>query len=347
MAIPTDVEGTWFNTTVSLDAGELRRADAAMFAGDGSVTTGVRGGIVRHADTSLAVTVDGSDVVTVQPGTVVVPGDAVAGTGPYRLSLAAAITGALAARNATNPRITLVIFRAYDDDVVGSHNAYKGTIEFVNGTAAASPTAPALPSMAVELARITVPNTGGGAATVDSTFRTYATAIGGELVVSTLARLPAASPTYQRARVLDTGLKYEWSGAAWVASASGGGSQQDSPSGNAAPTGTANVTIPGLSITITSAGTSAAHLVTIDADVRMDDANTVNEIELLVDGVAEAVRLITSGQALNARIAGSKTWRITGLSAGAHTFTARTHNAGAATDATVFAAHTFMTYQPG
>lgn len=215
MAIPTDVEGTWFNSTVSLDAGELRRADAAMFAGDGTTTTWVTGGIARHADTSLAVTVDGSDVVTVQPGAVVIPGNAVSGTGVYRAALTSAITGALAARNATNPRITLVIFRAYDDDVVGTHNAYKGTIEFVNGTPAASPVSPSLPSMAVELARITVPQTGGGAASVDATNRTYAAGLGGEIIASTFTKLPASAAKFQTARVLDTGARYEFD-TTWV-----------------------------------------------------------------------------------------------------------------------------------
>lgn len=212
MAIPTDIEGTWFNTTVSLDAGELRRADGAMFAGDGTTTTGASGGIVRHGDSSLSVSVDGSDVVTVQPGAVVVPGNAVSNTGAYRLSLSAAITGSLAARNATNPRITLVIFRAYDDDVVGTHNAYKGTIEFVNGTPGAVPAVPTLPSMAVELARITVPNTGGGAASVDLTHRTYAAALGAEIAVPTSSMLPASAAKYQTARALDTGSRYEYNG---------------------------------------------------------------------------------------------------------------------------------------
>lgn len=216
MAIPTDIDGTWTNSGGALDAGELRRADSAFFTGIGSAF-GVGGGVARHGDTSLSVSVDGSDVVTVQPGAVLIPGNAVSGTGCYRFGLSAAITGSLAARNATNPRITLVIARYLDDDVVGTHDAYKGRIEFVDGTAAAVPTAPALPSMAVELGRITVPQTAGGAASVDLTHRTYAAAVGGELIVPTVGMLPAAAPTYQMARALDTGFRHRFNGTTWDA----------------------------------------------------------------------------------------------------------------------------------
>lgn len=214
MAIPTDVDGTWGDSGGALDGGELRRADSAMFAGNGSAV-GIGGGITRHGDTSLSVSVDGSDVVTVQPGSWVVPGNAVSGSGCWRYGLSAAITGSLAARNATNPRITLVVARALDTSVVGAHAAYKGRIEFIDGTPAASPTVPTLPTMAVELARITVPNTGGGAASVDLTHRTYSTAIGGTLIVPTASMLPASAATLQEARALDTGLNYEWNGSTW------------------------------------------------------------------------------------------------------------------------------------
>ncbi|MBA2767867.1 MAG: hypothetical protein H0U35_01810 [Sporichthyaceae bacterium] len=214
MAIPFDVDATWLNTTASYDAGELRRADGALVAGAGGTPWG---GIARHSDTAMNVTVNGSDVVTVNPGAVVIPGNAVAETGVYRASLAAAQTGTLSARHATNPRITLVVFRALDTDVVVGHAAYKGRIEFVDGTPGAVPSAPALPNMAVELARITVPQTGGAAASVDLTYRTYATAAGGTLMVPTFARLPASAAKWQQARAIDTGSFYEWNGTAWVA----------------------------------------------------------------------------------------------------------------------------------
>lgn len=216
MAIPIDLGNvTWLNLASGqqLDAGELRRADAALVAGGGGSPWG---GIARHSDTEFDVTVNGSDVVTVQPGAVVIPGNAVAESGIYRSSLDAAQSGSLAARNATNPRIDLLIFRAMDTDVVAGHAAYKGRIELVTGTPAASPSAPALPTMAVELARITVPQTAGGAATVDTSFRTYATAAGGTLILPTAARAPASAAKWQRAVTLDNGRTLIWDGSSWT-----------------------------------------------------------------------------------------------------------------------------------
>lgn len=215
MAFPVVTDATWvLPSSVTLDAGELRRADSSAFAGVGSAL-GVGGGVVRHGDTSLAVTVDGSDNVTVQPGAVVIPGNAVAGTGCYRSALAAATTNALTARNATNARIDLVVYRQLDTDVVGSHGAYTARIDVIAGTPSATPAVPVLPSMAVELARITVPASGGGAASVDSSFRTYVAGIGGVIVVPTEARLPASAAKYQKARALDTGATYTFDGTVW------------------------------------------------------------------------------------------------------------------------------------
>lgn len=208
----TTVDATW-DTGVTMDAAELRRADTTMFLGDGSAN-GVRGGIVRHGDTSLAVTVNGSDQITVQPGAFVVP--AATGLGVYRgsLSAASAATG-IAARNATNPRIDLVVIQA---------TGTNATVKTIDGTPGASPVAPALPAQHIELARLTVPATGGGAVTVDSTWRAYATGLGGTLFVETAARLPGSgNQKGQRATDLATGKDHVWNGTAWVSLNTPGG----------------------------------------------------------------------------------------------------------------------------
>lgn len=216
MVFPLDVDATWVNpSSVQLNGGELRRADSAMFAGEGAAL-GVHGGVVRHGNNSLAVTVDGSDVVTVQPGAVVIPGNAVQGTGCYRFGLAVAASGSLTVRT-TSPRIDLVVARQLDTDIVGSHGAYTGRFEVIPGTPSATPGVPSLPSMAVELCRVNVPATGGGQASVDSSFRTYAAAVGGEIPVPTAQRLPTSAATGQRAIALDTLVAYRFDGTSWVA----------------------------------------------------------------------------------------------------------------------------------
>lgn len=211
-----DVDATWVNPgSVAYNASELRLADAAMFAGRGD-TYGARGGIVAHSDNSLLVSVDGSDVVTVKVGSVVLPGTAVAGTGVWRAGIGSDKTASLAARDATNPRIDLVVFRQLDTDVVGSHGAYTARIEIITGTPSATPAVPSLPTMAIELGRINVPASGGGSATADLTKRQFATALGGTMRVPTASQLPAAAAKWQRAIALDTGVEYAWTGAAWI-----------------------------------------------------------------------------------------------------------------------------------
>lgn len=202
----TTVDATW-DTGTTMDAAELRRADSTMFAGDGSAN-GVRSGIVRHGDTSLAVSVNGSDQVTVQAGAFVI--GAATGLGVYRGALSAVTAAvALSARNGTNPRIDLITIHA---------TGTNATVKTVDGTPGASPSAPALPAQHIELARVTVPAVGGGAVTVDSTWRAYATGLGGALFVETSARLPGSgNQKGQEAVALDTGITHEWNGTAWVA----------------------------------------------------------------------------------------------------------------------------------
>src|SRR5690348_17698410 len=119
-----NVDATWVNpSSVQYDAGELRRADAAMFA---------FAGIVRTSDTALSVSVNGSDVVTVKAGSWVIPGNAVAGSGVWRGGIASDVSGNLAARDATYGRIDLVVARQLDTDVVASHAAYTGRIEIIS-----------------------------------------------------------------------------------------------------------------------------------------------------------------------------------------------------------------------
>lgn len=216
MVLPASMDATWLDGAVQFNGQELRRADSALWTGTGAAL-GVQGGIVRHADNSLAVTVSVADVVTVQPGAVVIPGNAGTANGVYRTALPVAETGNLTARNATNPRIDRVIYRVLDTSVVGSHGAYTGRVEILTGVAGVSPALPALPTLAVELARINVPASGGGAATVDSTWREYAAAIGGILPVATKDRLPATpNAKWLKAIAIDTGVDYYWNGTAWT-----------------------------------------------------------------------------------------------------------------------------------
>lgn len=189
MPVLATTDATWVNSaSVSYDAAELRRADAAIFA-SGGVASG------------LAVTVNASDVVTVAAGRWVIDGDSVvSGTGVYRGGIGAAASVALDARDATNSRIDLVVARQYDPDVVPAHTESKGKVEVITGTPAASPSAPALPQLAVELARITVPAAGGAAASVNTSQRAEATLIssGPKIVTGTVNASVTAATNFQQ-----------------------------------------------------------------------------------------------------------------------------------------------------
>lgn len=284
----TTVDVAWLPSPTSYTDAEHRRFDTAMFLGDGSAN-GVRGGISRHGDNSLAVTVNGSDQVTVQPGACVIPG--ATGLGVYRGALAAATSAtAIDARNATNPRIDLVVFRA------------TGAVDIITGTPGASPSAPALPAQSVELARLSVPAVGGGAVTVDSSWRVYATAIGGTMVVETAARLPG-SGLYkgQRAIALDTGRTHLWNGTAWEIP---GGWQAWTPTqtGFTVATGfQAFYSVYDKTVTANYIGTIATVTAGVDFSVSLPVPVARNPIGLMVIGQAHGLDVGVSrqsGQAL-------------------------------------------------
>jgi len=71
-------------------------------------------------------------------------------------------------------------------------------------------------------------------------------------------------------------------------------------------------------------------------------AGTIAILELLVDGTAQGLQMILYGSFVG-RWSCSKTWRITGLSAASHTFTARTRNTAGSTSSIVNQTHTVMT----
>lgn len=316
MVLPVSVDATWNNNaTVSYNAQELRRADASMFNGDGTAF-GVLGGIVRHGDSSLAVTVNASDVVTVQAGAVVIPGNSGVGNGVYRCALGAADTGTLTARNATLPRIDTVIFRALDTDVVAGHGAYTGRVEILTGTPAASPVAPALPVMAVELARISVPISGGAAATVDNSFRTFATSLGGVLPVATAARLPVTETKWDRAVAIDTGVTYVWNGTLWVEqTVTGVRSSADLTLSGAFQA------VPGLTFT-KNIGANSSAILTASFDVDFNPTGFFQGAPF-VDGVQFGTALAIANPSGVSRHMVTQQWVLTGLASGSRVITLR------------------------
>jgi hypothetical protein len=135
----------------------------------------------------LVASVGGSpEAWTVTAGSGVIFDSAYASQGAYRFEIPNSVTAQLPARpGAGTSRIDLLVARIYDNVALGS-GATEVKVERVNGTAGASPFAPSLPALSVELARLTVPASGTIVVTA-STERTVAA--GGVLPVPTTAAM--------------------------------------------------------------------------------------------------------------------------------------------------------------
>lgn len=171
----------------------------------------------RVGGSGLTVTVGGSpESATVTSGAGVIYDSGFAAQGPYVFELPASKSVALPARPASGQsRIDLVIARVYDSDAgVGAAKELK--IELVAGVPGASPSAPTLPALSLELARLTVPASGTVAVTGSSR---RSVAAGGILPVATTAERDAIASPW-RGLVVDnaqTNSLERFDGTAWKA----------------------------------------------------------------------------------------------------------------------------------
>jgi hypothetical protein len=140
-------------------------------------------------------------------------------------------------------------------------------------------------------------------------------------------------------------IEYTTDGTTWRTLVAQGTSDQKATSVAYNPTGTTNVDMTDLDMTAQIRSTSDVLWVDIDATVGILTANAQNIIELLVDGVAQSKNLVTRSADANHRASAYKKWRLTGLSAGAHTLAFRTRSGAAATNTTILAAVTGASYR--
>lgn len=121
-------------------------------------------------------------------------------------------------------------------------------------------------------------------------------------------------------------------------------SQQVACTSDATATSTSNVTISGLSATIAVAATDEVWIVHLEPDISLSGTNPFNIVELLVDGSAQAVQILSFASTGNSpRNAASKTYRLTGLSAGSHTISARTRMTNTGMTGVIHLGHSTMT----
>ena len=186
---------------LSYDELELRKADCMLLMADGLNARGVRSG-VRPGDPGLAVTLSGSTINVAQGVAAIFR----IGQSVYRAHLSTMSPGTLNAPHATFTRIDLVYLRVWDNSFDAS-GFLKADAVYLPGTASSTPVAPTpgATEIYIPLATITVPPSGGGAATVSMAVRPYTVAPGGILPVTSTSA-PAAGGPGQVMYYQDTGV---------------------------------------------------------------------------------------------------------------------------------------------
>jgi hypothetical protein len=211
--------------------------------------------------------------VNVGPGSFAVPA-ASASAGGYTSTLASSATLTVLTADPSNPRIDIVV--AYVDDV-GTSSSF-GAVEYITGTPAASPSAPAAPASSTILAQLLVP-----AGTV---------AITGGMITDTRAYTVAAGGVLPVARNIVTGypglLAYDKASGAFYHQGGASASQA-----RVLPFAPVHVGITG-GITITTGGTPSA----IQAATVTTDGNTDLKVHARVAGITQATGSATGDVAL-------------------------------------------------
>ncbi|MEU4892946.1 hypothetical protein AB0B12_17360 [Streptomyces sp. NPDC044780] len=151
------------------------------------------------------------------PGQVWVPGTSTGAQGGYPVTVDADTLLTFADGHASLPRVDAVIVRVYDTDYDGS-GKYEATLEVIQGTAASSPTAPAVPKNAELLHEVAVPAGASAAkgitwASAITDRRRYTVALGG--IVPAAGGAPHNGAYVGQYR--DTGGRLErWDGTQWA-----------------------------------------------------------------------------------------------------------------------------------
>ena len=187
----TAVNPSWIDG-LPVDAFRARRIDSLMVMPNGLDPLGARSGILPGSN-GFNVTLSGT-TITVGTG---IGSLYFAGQGIYRIAMTSTSNLTLNAPHATLPRIDLVYLRVWDNNVDGSGQTTADVV-YLAGTASSTPSAPT-PSGTVifmRLAHITVPASGGGSPTVNTTVRPITVASGGILPSSTAPSTPYVGQYY-------------------------------------------------------------------------------------------------------------------------------------------------------
>ena len=200
---------------VELTAQQWRQSGAAAHGGGSGRQLGGRSGL--RVGTPSNVLTATSTTWTLGPCAAEIDPGAAVHQGMYGWSSDANITGSVTAADATYARKDIVYIQVNDSSSGDGSGATTAPVLYLAGTAAASPTAPALPARSFLVGTISVPVAGGGTPTVALNPARYVAA-GGILPVDLTARDALTKYdmlTVQRTDVAGRPIE-TWDGGEWV-----------------------------------------------------------------------------------------------------------------------------------
>lgn len=206
----------WLNSSsVSYPAENDRLSEAASLA-PGGATLSARTGVFPATGTSLTVAAQSTPdmSVQVQAGQCAIQGTATTTQGVYICTSDATQTLAIAAANATNPRIDIVCVTVEDAQYAGSNN--DAILQVITGVPAATPAAPVTPANSIVLAQISVAANATSIVNGNITDkRTFTVARGGTIPCLSTAR-PSNPYAGMSIFETDTKLVARYDGTAWT-----------------------------------------------------------------------------------------------------------------------------------
>jgi hypothetical protein len=149
---------------VAISAQRFRQGHAALYGGGANRRLGGRSGF--RVDTPSNVLTATSTTWTLGPCAAMIDPGASTHQGMYGWSSDANETGSVTAADATNPRKDIVYIQINDSTAGDGSGAVTAEVEYLAGTPAATPSAPALPARSFLVGTISVPVSGGGSPTV-------------------------------------------------------------------------------------------------------------------------------------------------------------------------------------
>lgn len=269
---------------VAITAQQMRQANSVLFGNGAGRVLGGRSGF--RADTASTIFTATSTTWTLNPCSAMIDPAASTYQGMYAWATDAAVTGAVTAANATNPRKDIVYIQINDSSAGDGSGALTANVLYLAGTPAPSPVAPALPARSFLVGTITVPQSGGGSPTVVMNPARFVAA-GGILPVFSQAERDALTKYDGLAvRRMDVAgrLIETWDGTSWFRERDGVPTRIQS--GSCTVSVTSGTAAGSLAVTFPTAFSSAPNSVVLTKASVSGSASTMRLLQPVATGIS-------------------------------------------------------------